>query len=360
MENLTHTLTGVILGKAGLEKQTPLATPALIIAANLPDLDILGSVAGVNYLDFHRGVSHAAVGIAVLSVALAGGFWLFGKRSSGTRIRESSPIKQRIEFVPMLYVCFVGLLSHPLLDYLNAYGVRPWLPFSDKKYYGDLIGIVDPWIWIVLGVSICAGVVSKRAKIAWACLWFVLAFLVFLGLGPVVALMWGSILCAALFLGLRLKARRYCTAKAGLCVLLIYVGLTALTRGWIMHKAMRQVSGTIREAILAVDVLPQRPGAPWRWTVVVETPERYHLAPIGLRDWKSAPPTFESYSKNLQEKCYRAAMADEEMSAMARFARFPAVEVVDSPGQCLVFLRDLRYAQRQARGWGVASTTVLK
>ena len=41
MDNLCHTLVGAALGKAGLQKRTPLATAALLIGANLPDVDVL-------------------------------------------------------------------------------------------------------------------------------------------------------------------------------------------------------------------------------------------------------------------------------------------------------------------------------
>ena len=39
MDNLTHSLIGAALGQAGLKRKTGLAMPALIIAANLPDID---------------------------------------------------------------------------------------------------------------------------------------------------------------------------------------------------------------------------------------------------------------------------------------------------------------------------------
>ena len=39
MDNLTHSLTGALIGQAGLKKKTGLAMPALIIGANLPDVD---------------------------------------------------------------------------------------------------------------------------------------------------------------------------------------------------------------------------------------------------------------------------------------------------------------------------------
>ena len=39
MDNLTHSLAGALLGQMGLKKLTGRAMPALIIGANIPDLD---------------------------------------------------------------------------------------------------------------------------------------------------------------------------------------------------------------------------------------------------------------------------------------------------------------------------------
>ena len=39
MDNLTHSLVGALLGRMGLKRLTSRAMPALILAANLPDID---------------------------------------------------------------------------------------------------------------------------------------------------------------------------------------------------------------------------------------------------------------------------------------------------------------------------------
>jgi hypothetical protein len=41
MENLTHTFVGAALAECGLKRVTPLATTTLLIAANLPDIDVV-------------------------------------------------------------------------------------------------------------------------------------------------------------------------------------------------------------------------------------------------------------------------------------------------------------------------------
>jgi inner membrane protein len=50
----------------------------------------------------------------------------------------------------LFLACFLGVLSHPALDFLNTYGVRLLEPFSHQWFYGDTLFIVDPWIWIML------------------------------------------------------------------------------------------------------------------------------------------------------------------------------------------------------------------
>src|SRR5215208_4145855 len=72
MENFAHTLLGLSLAKAGLERATPLATTALVISSNLPDIDVLMRFGDgtADYLEYHRGFTHGFVGTAVLALIL--------------------------------------------------------------------------------------------------------------------------------------------------------------------------------------------------------------------------------------------------------------------------------------------------
>ena len=69
MENLAHTLLGLSFAKAGLERVTPLATTALVISSNLPDIDVLSRIEGgtVSYLEYHRGFTHGFVGLLLVA-----------------------------------------------------------------------------------------------------------------------------------------------------------------------------------------------------------------------------------------------------------------------------------------------------
>jgi inner membrane protein len=54
----------------------------------------------------------------------------------------------------LLLLSFIAILSHPILDTLNTYGVRWLMPFSGKWFYGDTLFIVDPLVWLMLALGI--------------------------------------------------------------------------------------------------------------------------------------------------------------------------------------------------------------
>ena len=64
--------------------------------------------------------------------------------------------------VQLLILSWVAVLSHPILDTLNTYGVRWLMPFSEEWFYGDTLFIVDPWVWLVLGIGVLSSV--RRQK----------------------------------------------------------------------------------------------------------------------------------------------------------------------------------------------------
>jgi inner membrane protein len=351
VENLTHSLVGAALSKAGLEKKTVLATPALVVAANLPDIDIFASAIGRNYLDFHRGITHSLPGVAALSAALAAAFW------AGSRLAARAPGK-RVRFLPMLGVCLAGVLSNPLLDLLNDYGSRPWLPFSDRWYYGDLISIADPWIWIIFGAALFVLPCSNLGGIALAAVCFTMGGVVLLAGGGGLAITWVIVLGAALAMSRLLRLRGHNPARVALAVFLVYLGGLYLARGRVAAVARETAPRLIGEPVEQIDVLPGRPGSASRWTVVAQTRRTYYIAQSGPAGWLENPPSFETYEKNLGRPEYRESLAQSQMAAMARFARFPCVTVERSGDSCTVILSDLRYARRNRDGWGAAKAVV--
>jgi inner membrane protein len=167
MDNLTHSLIGAALGQAGLKRKTGLAMPALVVAANLPDIDAGCVVYGVESLAMRRGITHGPIALVVLPLLLAGALWWFdrwqGKR--GKRPEKRLPV----HFGWLLALCTIGALSHPLFDWFNNYGIRLLEPFSSQWFYGDTLFIIDLWLLIALGLGLYRSLRREReGKPNWA------------------------------------------------------------------------------------------------------------------------------------------------------------------------------------------------
>src|SRR5215475_1793767 len=152
MDNLAHTLLGLSLAKTGLEKSTPLATTALVISSNLPDIDVVPQLFGgtPSYLEFHRGFTHGFLGIVVLAAGLTAALTLIDRLF---RLRRD-PFGRPVMTLRIFMLALMGGLGHSLMDYTNTYGVRFLEPFRGRWFYGDLIFVADPWIWLILGAPI--------------------------------------------------------------------------------------------------------------------------------------------------------------------------------------------------------------
>ncbi|HEU4705507.1 MAG TPA: metal-dependent hydrolase [Sphingomicrobium sp.] len=142
MDNLTHSLVGALLGRMGLKRLTGRAMPTLVLAANLPDIDVFAPlVTGQQGLVVHRGFTHGVGGLVVLPLVLT------ALVLAWDRWRPADPpVRPRA----LLLLAVIGVASHPLLDYLTGYGTRLLEPLSDRWFYGDTLFIVDVWVWIAL------------------------------------------------------------------------------------------------------------------------------------------------------------------------------------------------------------------
>lgn len=140
MDNLTHTLTGLALSRAGFNRVVPQATLILLLAANAPDIDVVTALGGsLTYLKWHRDVTHSLAGVplvAILPVLVA-------------RLVARKPIP----WLACYLVSLAGAATNPLLDWTNVYGVRLLAPFSREWFQGGFTHIFDVWIWAVLGLA---------------------------------------------------------------------------------------------------------------------------------------------------------------------------------------------------------------
>ena len=153
MEPVTHFLTGACMGRAGLNRKTALATLTLTLAAEAPDLDVLGRFHGPAFgFAHHRGFTHSFLGIVLMAglvVAFVYLIWCLG----GRKLKDPNlPPRWGLLF---LFACFAGL-SHILLDFTNNYGVRPFWPFSEKWYSWDIVFIFEPIMFTFLLLGLIA------------------------------------------------------------------------------------------------------------------------------------------------------------------------------------------------------------
>src|SRR5436309_7543316 len=115
-----------------------------MIASNLPDIDVLVFASGTPSVAFRRGWTHGVLADVLLPLLFTGVVVLIARWRGRDDIRPGQ----------MLLLAYVGVLLHVLMDLLNNYGVRLLMPFSGHWFYGDVLFIIDPWLWIILGAGI--------------------------------------------------------------------------------------------------------------------------------------------------------------------------------------------------------------
>ncbi len=154
MDNLTHSLAGALLGQMGLKRKTGLAMPALIIGANLPDIDAVATLWGTPSLAMRRGVTHGPIALVVLPLILTALLIVYARW-------RPDPRRLPVHRGWLLALAGIGTLSHPALDWMNSYGIRFLEPFSSQWFAGDTLFIIDVWIWVMLALGVW---VSQRRE----------------------------------------------------------------------------------------------------------------------------------------------------------------------------------------------------
>jgi inner membrane protein len=144
LDNICHTLVGAALAEAGLKKRTAFGSATLMIAANFPDIDVVAVPLG-HSLGFRRGITHGIPALIVLPFVLTGIMlaWYQWRR------RGEPPSGGWL-----LALSAIGIVTHPILDWMNTYGMRWLAPIDPSWSYGDTLFIVDPWIWLTLGFGV--------------------------------------------------------------------------------------------------------------------------------------------------------------------------------------------------------------
>ena len=163
MDNLTHSLFGATLARTPLGRAGRGTTAALILSSNAPDIDVVTVVGGaLNYLEWHRGPTHAPLGVVGLGLVTAGLVW------SGLRAFDRSRSSEHAPFRMLAAVSMIGVLLHVALDFPTSYGTRLLSPFDWHWYAADLMPIVDVYLLMALGGGLLfgRGPTAARRRIA--------------------------------------------------------------------------------------------------------------------------------------------------------------------------------------------------
>ncbi len=173
MDNVTHSLTGFALARAGLDRWCPRATLLLLLSANAPDCDILSLTQGqLAYLEAHRGYTHSLLLAPVMALVCV--------------VVTAAIYREKLPWLKAWLVCLIGLSSHLLLDLTNSYGIRLLIPFSSRWFHLDLNALYDWNILLVLAIAalwpffsrLVSGEIGDRPRAGRGIARFALLFLV--------------------------------------------------------------------------------------------------------------------------------------------------------------------------------------
>ncbi|KAB1153952.1 metal-dependent hydrolase [Tenacibaculum aiptasiae] len=140
MDSLTQIVLGAACGEIALGKK--IGNKALLFGAiggTIPDLDVfIGGWLYGNEIDamaFHRGFMHSIL-FSILGSFLFG--WITFKLYDKGKREGTTTLKNWI------WLFFLSIFTHPLLDSFTPYGTQLFLPFSDYRVAFNNISVVDP------------------------------------------------------------------------------------------------------------------------------------------------------------------------------------------------------------------------
>ena len=350
MDPLAHTLFGAAMAEAGLKRKTALATATLLIGANIPDIDVLAMLISSDYaLLVRRGWTHGILALLIWPFLLTG-LMLSIDRFIQKRMQRRNRMRQGPPMRPLMLlgIAFLGVWSHPLLDWLNTYGVRLFMPFNDTWFYGDTLFIIDPWFWLLAG----AGVVLARTK-SWVGIsgWILLgtavaALITTADMVPLVLkIIWVTGLAAIVIVRWtgRHRGATQPIAFTLLALLLLYIAFMIAGSKLTASHARAQLNengADIREVM--ANPLPAR--SLLRTGIAASDTHYFMFRMNWLR-----PESFEQIGDPIPieepDSIVEAALNSPDIQGLRNWVRFPYYEVRQLDDGWKVIIRDLRYVQ---------------
>jgi membrane-bound metal-dependent hydrolase YbcI (DUF457 family) len=149
MDNVTHTLIGVAMARAGLAQRFGRGTTlVLAVASNLPDVDGLWTMAGLGDSHFSRRmVTHSLPGFLLLGAVTATCFrWLYRNQT----------------WRALFGLTLLGMIVHVFFDLVNSYGVVLLYPFDRTRFELAWVFIIDLVLLGLLLAPLGLGPLLKR------------------------------------------------------------------------------------------------------------------------------------------------------------------------------------------------------
>lgn len=293
MDNLTHSLVGLFLARAGFRYATPRATAIMVVAANIPDLDIVSWLGGGEaYLRYHRHITHSLIAAPVMALLAVALVRFIGRRE--------------VRWLNAWLIALLAVASHLVLDLTNSYGIRLLLPFSGRWFHLDITPVIDLTLWAILLLGVAA---------------------------PFLVRLVGS------EIGERRGSSGNDAGNAGWAVIaLLLFSAYDYTRSVLHDQAT-----ALMDAHIYNGLAPRRVGAfpeqnPLLWTGVAELSDAFITMPLDLRG-SFHPADEQTWRKPPRTPAVEAALQTAPFERLLEFVQWPLWDV--EPGR--VTLIDLRF-----------------
>jgi inner membrane protein len=354
MDPLAHTLVGAALARSGLERRSRFAATALVIGANVPDVDaITYFVSGDLGLLLRRGWTHGVLALALWPFVLAG--LLVGlDRALGCR---------GARFGVLVSLSFLAVLTHPSLDWLNTYGMRWLMPLDGRWFYGDALFIVDPWLWLCLGgATFLSSPPGPWRKLGWASLAAGATVLLWVGVEGLLPAKLVFVAAIATFAAMRRRgfpgteAGKLRVARTALAVSAVYILASIALSIW----ARRAVVDLLPEDVSDIQeiMVGPRPVVPFQKDIVIATPDAFRFGTLDL--WPRARLRLSEVIlwRTPNSPVVERALRQPAVRGFAVWARYIWARVDETPEGYRVRLMDARYvrdASEETQGFGAAT-----
>jgi inner membrane protein len=303
MDNITHTLVGLMMARTGLEKTTPRGTAMMLLAANAPDIDGIFWFDRLRYIEYHRGYPHALAFVPLLALL------------------PMAVVRAKFSWRSYL-AAMAGVLSHPLIDWTNPFGTRLLLPFTAHRYRLDINNLVDVWVWAILAVAVAATALSR---------------LVSTEIGEP-----------------RASGARRGWAWAALLAILVYQGGRIIAH----HRAVNVLEARLYEGAVARSVTALPIGSnPLVWRGVVEGAGFAIIVPVDLAN-EFDPAAGRVYRQAPPGPAIEAALRTRPFQVFSRFSYLPFWKVTPVEDGVEVRLTDLRFGTPDRPGFAAVTALV--